>query len=56
MPKAAILSNLKMSGTQFATLMDTEIISQAEAAQAVKYLFAFLNLSGDDLGLKFNKT
>lgn len=36
--------------------MDTEIISQAAAAQAVKYLFAFLNLSGDDLGLKFNKT
>lgn len=41
MPKAAILSSLKMSGTQFATLMDTEIISQAAAAQAVKYLFAF---------------
>lgn len=36
--------------------MDTEIISQAAVAQAVKYLFAFLNLSDDDLGLKFNKT
>lgn len=34
--------------------MDTEIISQATAAQAVKYLFAFLNLYDDDLGLKSN--